>query len=80
MAKQAEGKAPKEIAQHIKEAKAKLKTKMDQQLLAKADLFDKCKKEKDHDGYWKAWSTAIEKAWLTFLGHEGRIKKALVGR
>ena len=49
-------------------------------MLGNEEQFRRCKIAKDHDEYWKLWSTAIEKAWLQFLGHEGNIKKALVGR
>ena len=80
MTKQVVGMAPKEQAEHIRKAKLKLKMAMDEKLLRMEEQFQKHKIAKDHDEYWKLWSTAIEEAWLQFLGHKGNIEKALTGR
>ena len=53
---------------------------MNEQLLKEAETFAQCKHEGDSAEYWSIWSNAIEKGWLSFLGHAGATRKALLGR
>ena len=80
MQKRGEGKTHKEQQELRKEEQTKLKGCMDRELLHRSDTFQKHKGNEDTDAYWASWSEAVEKGWLTYLGHKGAIRKALLGR
>ena len=78
--KRTEGKEKKEIYDITKEAKQSLEECMNEPLPKKAEQIGQCKHEGDSADYWSIWSNAIEKGWLSFLGHTGATRKALLGR
>ena len=53
---------------------------MNEQLIKRAETFEQREAAGDSAQYWNTWSTAIEKGWLSFLGHKGATRKALLGR
>ena len=80
MLKRGDGKNNKEQQELRKEEQSKLKGCMDKDFLQRTEAFQKHKMNEDNDAYWASWSEAVERGWLTYLGHKGAIKKALLGR
>jgi hypothetical protein len=72
-----EGKEKKEA---VKEFKKAMHAEMDKAFALKAPFFKEHVKNRDTNKFWKLWSRTAEEAWITALGVEKELAKAMKGR